>query len=148
MKHFLGSIVLLLFISVSGLAQPSTGKQTIEQLVNSLSTAYSAKTLRSLDAKKPYFGKITIVIEHSLAQPEYETKTFKTFAKVEKWLKSREIEGFPARGTRKLKQCRKWVCIYDFDGGILHNNLYLKKITYGFSKGRYYIKKITLLDGD
>jgi hypothetical protein len=45
-------------------------------------------------------------------------------------------------------KCAKGVCTYNFDGGILHNNLYLKKITYGMRGGCPYLKSIYLLDGD
>jgi hypothetical protein len=34
------------------------------------------------------------------------------------------------------------------DGGINHNNLYLKRITYGVSNGCPYLKTIYILDGD
>lgn len=46
-----------------------------------------------------------------------------------------------------LKQCKKGMCTFD-NAGLLHNNLYLKKITYGFTKGRPYIKAVYFLDGD
>ena len=148
MKHFATAVLLLLAISVSGIAavQPSLKKDTVEQLVKSLTEAYTGKTLASLDEGKPYLGNITIVIEHSLGNKK-ETKTFKTLGKVDEWLKSREKEELPSRQAFTLKQCKKGVCNFTEDG-LLHNNLYFKKVTYSYSKGRYYIKTITFLDGD
>ena len=148
MKHFAtAAVLLLLAISVSVMAvQPSSKKDTVEQLVKSLTEAYTGKTLASLDEGKPYLGNITVVIEHSLGNKK-ETKTFKSLGKVDEWLKSREKEELPSRQTFTLKQCKKGVCSFTEDG-LLHNNLYFKKVTYISSKGRYYIKTITLLDGD
>jgi hypothetical protein len=54
----------------------------------------------------------------------------------------------PGRESRPLVRCAKGVCTYNFDGGILHNHLYLKKISYGTRSGCPYIKTIYLLDGD
>lgn len=125
---------------------------TIEQLVKSLAEAYEAKELGKLDIGRPYFGKVRIVIEHSLAEDNakdrFEIKSFKTLAMGEQWLKSREMHDVPARATKPLQRCRKGLCTYDFGGGINHNNLYLKKITYGYRNGRPYVKTIFLLDGD
>lgn len=126
---------------------------TIEQLVNSLAEAYTDKALGRLDTERPYVGKVRIVIEHSLAadtaKDRFEIKEFRSLAQAEKWLGSREREdGLPAREDRPLVQCRRGVCTYNFDGGILHNHLYLRKISYGYRTGRPYIKTIFLLDGD
>src|SRR5262249_17387052 len=106
-----------------------------------------------LDAARPYLGSVKIIIEHSLmeddAKGRFVVRNFKSLAKADQWLKSRETsDGFPARETRPLKRCQRGVCSFDFDGGINHNHLYLKKIAYGYSKGHPYIKTIYLLDGD
>lgn len=129
---------------------------TIEQLVDSLAVAYTTKSLGSLDASHPYAGKVRIVIEHSIMDAREDAdarngivaKSFKTFAQAEKWLASRELGELPAREARPLEGCKRGVCTYDFDGGILHNHLYLQQISYGLRRGRPYIKTIYLLDGD
>lgn len=126
---------------------------TIEELVESLSEAYTSKTLDGLDKERPLLGRVRIVIEHSLAgdddKDRFEIKTFTTFKQAEQWLRSRERdEGFPARQSKPLVRCRQGVCTYNFDGGILHNNLYLQKISYDYRRGRPFIKTIYLLDGD
>ncbi len=130
----------------------AVSNSTIEQLVNSLAEAFTAKELGRLDAGRPYFGKVRIVIEHSLADDDdkdrFEIKEFRTFAQGEQWLKSREFDEFPARATRPVQRCRKGLCTYDLNGGINHKHLYLQKIAYGLRRGRPYIKTIFLLDGD
>jgi hypothetical protein len=125
----------------------------LEQLMKALDDAYNTRTMGRLDARRPYLGRVRIAIEHSLAgdgdKDQYEIRTFRTFAQAERWLKSREREdGTPFRETRPLEDCSKGSCTWDFNGGILHNHLYLKEVTYGFVKGRPYIKTIYLLDGD
>jgi hypothetical protein len=125
----------------------------IEQLMEALDKAYTDKALGRLDAGRPYLGRVRIVIVHSLAADDdphgTEIRTFRTLAQAEKWLKSRELgEGLPFRETRPLEGCSKGSCGYDFNGGILHNHLYLQEVSYGFIKGRPYIKTIYLLDGD
>jgi hypothetical protein len=108
--------------------------------------------MSGLDAQKPYLGTVRIVIENSLGEPNdkgrFVIRRFGSLAKAEAWLKSREHDEMPARESRPLQRCAKGVCTYNFDGGILHNHLYLKKITYGTRAGCPYIKTIYLLDGD
>jgi hypothetical protein len=145
--------LILVIISFPVHAKSPTKQETIEQLVKELAEAYTAKDLGQLDAEHPYFGQVKIVIEHSLAEDtapnRFEVKRFKTLAQGEQWLRGREREeGAPFRQTRPLLQCRKALCDYDFDGGILHNQLYLRRISYGYRNGRPYIKTLFLLDGD
>jgi hypothetical protein len=127
-------------------------KQPIEDLVKAVAAAYEVKSMGRLDAQKPDVGKVRIVIENSLAEDNakdrFVIKWFSSLAQLEQWLKSREHEELPARESRPLVRCAKGVCTYNFDGGILHNHLYLKKITYGSRAGCPYLKTIYLLDGD
>jgi hypothetical protein len=145
--------LFLLVISSSTYSQSQPNSQTADQFARTLSEAYAAKTMAALDADHPYVGKVKIIIEHSLADDNakgrFVVKQFRTLAQFERWLKGREVEdGMPARESRPLKRCGKGVCTFDFDGGILHNHLYLKKISYGIRSGRYYIRTMYLLDGD
>jgi hypothetical protein len=121
-------------------------------LVKALAESFAEKKMDRLDADRPYVSSIRFVIEHSLADDNdpkrFKVKRFTSLARAEKWFKSQEIEGMPGRNAKPLTKCAKGVCTYNFDGGILHNNLYLKKITYGMRGGCPYIKSIYLLDGD
>lgn len=145
--------LIILTIALPAQAQSQAGKKGIEPLVDSLGVAFMAKKLGSFDAKRPYLGKVKIVIEHSLAgdtdKDRFESREFRTLKRAEQWLDSREGEdGTPFRESRDLLSCRRGLCTFDLDGGIGHNHLYLKKITYAYRNGRPYIKMIYLLDGD
>jgi hypothetical protein len=150
MKQLAITAALVFFLASStAYAQSARKKQTIEQLVDKLEVAYTNKTLGDLDAAHPYVGKVKIIIEHSLGDESYEVKLSQKLEYAEEWLKNREREdGTPFREARDSRQCRRGVCVYDFDGGISHNHLYLKKVYYGYRKGAPYIKTLYLLDGD
>jgi hypothetical protein len=148
-----GALALVLFsLWLPVRAESPCKKQTIEDLVKAVAEAYEAKTLGSLDAQKPYVGKLRIVIENSLAEDNakdrFVIKWFTSLTRADRWLKSRQHEELPGREAKPFVRCAKGVCTYNFDGGILHNHLYLKKITYGARGGCPYIKTIYLLDGD
>lgn len=146
-------LALCLIFSLPVQAQTRGAKKSIERLVKKLEVAYLNSSLGSLDAIRPIFRSVKIVIEHSLAgdtdKDRFEIKVFKTLAEGEQWLKRREREdGTPFRNLKPLSGCGKGRCSYDFFYGILHNQLYLKKVAYGYRNGRPYIRTIYLLDGD
>jgi len=121
-------------------------------LAKAVAERFPARTLAGLDKDRAVRGRIKIVIEHSLADDDdpqrFEVRRFSSLAQVEKWLKSREIDGLPGRHSRDFLNCARGVCRINMDGGINHNNLYLKRITYGVSNGCPYLKTIYILDGD
>ena len=151
MKRIAISSMLLLFVlSLPILAKTPTSGESIDGLAKDVAEAYEARDMGRLDSTKPYVGRIKIVMQHSLSDGagEFVVKWVKSLAQAERWLKRREIDGLPGRVVKPFLKCEKGACTYNFDDGILHNTLYLKKITYGFRKGRPYIKSILLLDGD
>ena len=151
--------ILMLALSAIGFAQSKTGShmkdgesaharslartQTIEQLSKAVAEAWSEGKLGSLDAMRPYVGSVRVVIEYNV---EVERKTFKTLAQVDKWFKKGEHGDGPGRNIGPLKQCSRGVCTFEQEG-MLHNNLYLQKITYGTTKGKPYIKAIHIITG-
>jgi hypothetical protein len=146
----LATAVALLVLSVAPLpapAQTAVKRETVEEFVKALSEAYTSKSLGALAAGRPQQGRVSIVVEHSITGRR-DVKSFRSLEAGERWLKSRELEEGPARQAVPLKRCRRGVCTYDFDGGILHNNLYLQKVAYGYRGGLPYVKTIYLLDGD
>lgn len=76
-----------------------------------------------------------------------ENRSFRTLLQAELWLKSRERAEGPGRNIGPLQQCTKGVCTFELSG-MLHNNIYLQRITYGVRQGKPYIKAIHLIDGD
>lgn len=127
-------------------ASPSSKTETIEQLARALSVAFTANELGRLDAGQPNLGTVRIIVEHSISG-KLDARNFKSFGKAEQWFKSRERSDGPARNSGPLLRCRKSVCTYEQEG-MLHNNLYLQKVTYGYRKGRPYIKTVYVIDGD
>jgi hypothetical protein len=127
-------------------AKKQVKSPTIEQLATSLADAYSNGKLDQLEI--PLTRKVQIRIKHSLGEGQEVVRKFKTWQDSEKWLSSMSRDSLPARESRSLLNCKKGFCNYNFQAGILHNHLYLKKIAYGYQNGRPYIKTIYLLDGD
>ena len=149
MKHF--SLAFLMIVFVASVATAQTQKTAIDQLHQSVAEAYKTKTMRTLDEKKLIQGSLLVEIVHSLMEGKGSLvrRRFKTFAQLDAWLKKREIgEGAPFRQVSKVVKCSKGHCEYNYDNGILHNQLYLHDIYYRFRNGRPYIVRIDLLDGD
>jgi hypothetical protein len=145
------SIFILLLSSIAIHAQ-SNCKQTAEQIAKDFASAFEAKKLGRLDANRGAVGKITLTMENSLsedgAKGQFSVKTFANLKALEKWLTKREIDELPGRTANELIRCKKGVCSFKI-GGLLHNQLYLKKITLGFTKDKCpYIKSIYILDGN
>jgi hypothetical protein len=144
--------LMLLSLALPAWAQSQCKEKTVGGLAQQIAAAYEGKSLGGLDGQKPYLGRVRIVIENSLGEPDdkgrFVIKSFTSLARADAWLKTRERADGPGRESRPLQRCAKGVCTFNFDGGILHNHLYLKKITYGTRSGCPYIKTIYLLDGD
>ncbi len=143
---------LVLVCVLAGHVAAQCKKQPIESLAKAVAEGFESKTLRDLDKQKPYSGKFKLIIENSLADDNapdrFVVRRFASLAQADAWLTRREHEELPARSVKPFKKCAKGVCTFDFDGGILHNNLYLKRITYSIRAGCPYLKTIYLLDGD
>ena len=127
-------------------AGSTSQEQSIEQLAGTVAEAWGEGKLGDLDERRPYVGAVRIRIEHGITG-EVESRRFRTLAQAERWFKSRERADGPGRNIGTLRQCRRGVCAFEQDG-MLHNNLYLQKITYGIRRGRPYVKAIHLVDGD
>jgi hypothetical protein len=144
--------LLVLLTVISATASSKCKKQPVADFAKTLAQSFEGKTMAQLDATRSYSGTFRIVIEHSLADDDspdlFVVRRFRSLAAFEKWLKSREIEGLPGRNSMPLVGCARGVCKFQSDVGILHNNLYLKRVTYGIRNGCPYIKTIYLLDGD
>ncbi|HKC66217.1 MAG TPA: hypothetical protein VKB86_21410 [Pyrinomonadaceae bacterium] len=159
-KHFLLT-VLFWAISFAGFARSETTSKVLsaeepasarsshqtdpaDQLATEVADAFKAKDLGKLDADHPYLRAVRIRLEHSITA-RIEIRSFKTLAQVEHWFRRGGLD--PNRSSGAIKQCRRGVCTFDMEG-MLHNTLYLQKITYGITKGRPYIKAIHIIDGD
>jgi len=149
MKQVYLAFLVIIFVALSALAQ--TPKDSTDQLQKSVAEAYKTKTMRTLDEKNLIQGSLLVEIVHSLMEGKGSLvrRRFKTFAQFDAWLKKREREeGAPFRQVSEVVKCAKGHCAYNYDNGILHNQLYLHDIYYRFRQGRPYIIRIALLDGD
>jgi hypothetical protein len=133
-----------------GINAQTTCKQTPDQVAKGFAKAFAEKKLDQIDAKS--VGKITLTMENSLvedgAKGQLTVKTFANLNALEKWLTKREIDELPGRTANELISCKKGVCSFKIDG-LLHNTLFLKKVTLGFTKDKCpYIKSIYIVDGN
>ena len=149
MKQVSLAFCVIALVSSSALSQSQ--KELVDQLQKSVADMYKAKTMATLDEKKLIQGSVLVRIVHSLMEGKGSVvrRSFKTFAQFDAWLKKREREeGSPFRQVSELVKCAKGHCEYNYDNGILHNQLYVHDIYYRFRNGKPYIVRIDLLDGD
>ena len=125
-------------------AHASIQTQVAEELAKTVADAFAEGELGRLDAGRPYLGTVRIRVEHSITG-EIVTRSFRTLAAAEQWL-NRGNQDSP-RNSGTLRRCRRGVCAFEQEG-MLHNNLYLQRITYGLRRGRAYVKAIHVIDGD
>lgn len=146
MKKNIFAVFLVLAFSAFTVYAQTDCKQTTEQIANNFSAAFTAKKLDTLDAYRGTAGKITLTIENSLSG-KLTVKTFANLKAIEKWLTKREIDELPGRTANELVNCKKGVCSFKIDG-LLHSTLFLKKVSFGYTKSKCpYIKSIYIVDG-
>lgn len=122
---------------------PVTAKKgTIEHLAQTLAAAFESGTMSSLDAEKPYLKTVKLVFEDSLSDGKTST-TYKTLQAAEQAFRGKNETGNFA--SHQFQNCANGVC--SFEGGVVHNTLFLHKITYTVVKGRPYIKAIHFITG-
>lgn len=141
MKYLILTAVILTMTSF-GFSQGRP--EPVESLAARVSQAFKAKKFGTLDGGNFYSGRVKISVEHSLSG-KIGAKNFSSMKLAGDWL---------FRGQRQigvnagnLQRCSNGTCTFTVNG-MLHNNLYLKKVTYGYSNGRPVIKSIYFIDGD
>lgn len=148
-KNIILPIFVLAFFAYGNNAQTACNK-TPELIAGEFTTAFEQKKLDSIDTKR--VGKITLTMENSLyedgAKGQFVVKTFANMKALEKWLTKREIDELPGRTANELISCKKGVCSFKIDG-LLHNTLFLKKVTLGYTKDKCpFIKSVYIVDGN
>ena len=144
-KNLVLALLVMALTSLSIQAQTAC-KQTAEQIANDFSAAFTTKKLDTLDANRGAAGKVTLTIENSLSG-KLTVKTFANLTAVEKWLTKREIDELPGRIANELVICKKGVCSFKIEG-LSHSTIFLKKISYGYTKSKCpFIKSIYIVDG-
>jgi hypothetical protein len=145
-------LLVLLALCAFGINAQTTCKQTAEQIAKDFAKAFETKNMGQLDANRGAVGKVTLTMENSLVEDggkgQFVVKTFANLKALEKWMTKREIDELPGRNANNLISCKKGVCSFKING-LLHNNLFLKKVTMGYTKAKCpYIKSIYIVDGN
>ena len=137
-------IFILLIAGIVSVSAPS--KAQLAKFAEEVSTAFSLDELASLDSKRMRIGRVRLVIENSIGEPEIERYRFSSFKEMARWFK-RPINSYEARVAWPLTECSKGECGFYLDGGILHSHFYLTGITYGYRSKRLYVKSIEIMAG-
>lgn len=152
MKHILtkrAAVVAMLIIFGAISAQAQNQDKMAKKMAEKVSTAF-AYDLKKLDSAHLLNGRLKLTIENSGGDVEFEYKTFRNFAAMERWLKSLVTEpGFPIRSRGDSEpRCRKGLCRLDLiDNQMAHHRVFLTKIYYGYSNGSIYVKKLYVIFG-
>ena len=121
--------------------------RSLKALVDDFAAAYANRDLGRLDATWRLSPAATVSIQLEMNDEIEGRQSFTSFEQMERWLRRHEDDqGLPFRETRKL-DCSRGTCVDDLDGGILHNQRYLKRIKYRYVGRRLYITSVLLLDG-
>jgi hypothetical protein len=141
------ALTFLIGASVAAAQKTKTGR--IDLIAQRIAEAYGAKDLGRLDAARLIRGRVRIRIGYVEETPD-TVRSFRSFKAVETWLDQRAEKGIdnPGRYVRDFAGCRKGSCDFTDMTGSLHNQLYLQDISYGYRKGRWYIREISLWNGD
>ena len=141
LKCLILTIVILTFASI-GFSQ---GKpEPVQSLAARVANAFKAKKLGTLDGGNYYSGRVKIVVEHSL-EDKSVTKSFSSMKLAGNWLfRGRRQVGVNAGNVQR---CSNGTCTFTING-MLHNNLYIKKVTYAYASGRPVVKAVYFVDGD
>ncbi|HEX8249194.1 MAG TPA: hypothetical protein VF599_13540 [Pyrinomonadaceae bacterium] len=154
MQRFLIFALLIVAGAAAAFAQQSPFKNKgIERVMAQIVEAYDAENLGSLDAARLIRGRVRIVIgfmsSSSEEEPPDEVARFRSFGAAERWLKKRNQKYATSFGrAQAFTGCSKGACGFEQSSGILHNQLYLSEIRYGYRQGRPFIKTIYFLNSD
>lgn len=137
-------ILTAVILAMTSLGYSQGRPEPVESLASRVSKAFKAKKLSTLDGGNFYSGRVKIVVVHSL-DDNSDTKSFSSMKLAGDWLfrGGREV----GVNAGNLQRCSNGACTFTING-MLHNNLYLKKVTYAYSSGRPIIKAVHFVDGD
>lgn len=147
LRYLSASLLLSLACFNSAQAETALQLKAADHMAQQLGQNFAKKSLAQQDTTPPYLKSVELVIAHSLGHSENELQTFKSLTELEAWLSSREHEGLPGRNSEALAACNKGLCRFE-DRGLLHNNLYLRAVSYVYLNGQPYLKTFYLVDGD
>ncbi len=146
------SAAIIIVCGWSGTAVGQTSDRAARTLAGRMATAFALGRLSRLDKEHLLGKRLELSIQHWITDgddPEFEAKTFRSFAAMERWLKADESEpGFPVRTSGERISCSRGLCRLDLrDNQMAHNHVFLIRIWYGSAKGKIVVKKLRLLYG-
>lgn len=147
MKRILIFALLILLGAAVVAGQSRATKKRIDRLAARIG---DASDLSIFDGQGLIRGSLKIVIEYGIydiGQARFEIRRVRSFKAAERWLKSREKNGFPWRVYRDFWGCRNGRCTFDNVSPGAHSWMFTQKILYGYRKKRSYIKAIYFLQG-
>ena len=144
-------LILCAVIAFACMLSVQAQDKTAKKLANRMAASFS-NGLRPLDSRHLLRGPLKLSLQYWITDgddPEFESRSFKSFAAMEWWMKSRQHEdGTPFRTSGQNVSCRKGLCRLDLvDNQMAHNHVYLTHIWYGYQKGKIYVKRIRILYG-
>jgi hypothetical protein len=141
-------LTLCALIAFASMLSVDAQDKTARKLADRMAASFS-NGLRPLDNRHLLRGRLSVSIQNWIAEPEFESRTFKSFTAMERWLKKEENQpGFPIRTSGENVSCRKGLCRLDLvDNQMAHNHVYLTHVWYGYQKGRIYVKRVRILYG-
>ena len=132
-------------------AQTRARAKQIGRIAEKVADAFASHDFGRLDRLRLFEGKLKLVIDTPTADymiGEFQYFRFRSFMRLEQWLTSRENNiGLPFRLYIPFRGCRREVCRFESEGGILHNRLYVEKVSFYYRKKRPFIKAVYLLYG-
>jgi len=146
-KMVMGAVLIAGTMCLYSSTPAQSQDKQARKIAAAVADAFGKGQLRQIDRKKLLRGRVKLTIENSIGEPEYEHYSYRSFSAMGGWIRKQERDGLPNKVVWPLVGCRKGVCTFFRDGGILHNQLYLKKVTYGYRNGRLYISGVQLLAG-
>lgn len=146
-KMVMGAVLIAGSIFLFDSANAQSQDKQARKIAVAVASAFGRGQLRTLDGKKLVRGRVKLTIENSIGEPEFEHYSFRSFSAMGNWIRKQERDGLPNKVVWPLVGCRKGVCTFFRDGGILHNQLYLKRVLYGYRNNRIYIRGVQLLAG-
>jgi hypothetical protein len=139
--------LVLVAVTIASAQRLPRSAETPRTFAARVANAFEQKRLEKLEGSVR--NPVKVVIEHSLAEGKDArvTRTFRGLRAAQAWLIKSMIAGAGFHGGT-FDGCRRGRCGFSRPGGILHNNLYLVDFTYGRARGKYFIKTLSVLDGD
>ena len=145
-------LIIAAIASLAGAGSARPQDRVARKLANKMAVAFFTG-LAELDRRHLLRAPLQVSLQldepdTAGGQKEFYSKTFRTFAAMECWMKSEEDSGAPFRQSGDRISCHRGLCrLYLAENQMAHNHVYLTHIWYGYAKGKIFVRKVRLLYG-